>query len=69
MFIAKPKHKNYTTTFISKEFNHYSEKDSKSHVWLPMDKCIKMIFTEHIRDSLSIIVLLAYLTKINTSYI
>ena len=61
-------YKNYTRIFLSEEFSQFSDDDSKGHVWMPLEQCIKMIFSEQISDSLSIIVLLAYHTKLNTSY-
>ena len=59
--------KNYTRIFLSEEFSHFSEDKSENHVWIPMEHCIEMIFSEQIVDGLSIIVLLAYHTKINKS--
>ena len=59
--------KNYTRIFLSEEFSHFSKDNSENHVWMPMEHCIEMIFSEQIVDSLSIIVLLAYHTKINKS--
>ena len=51
--------KNYTHTFLSEESEEVSNhKDQR--VWIPLPRCIEMVFGQQIVDSLSIIALLAY---------
>ncbi len=48
-------------------FTSINNDDSDCHIWLPIERCIEMIFSQKIVDSLSIIALLAYYTKIYKS--
>ena len=57
--------KNYTTIFLSEILTKEPDNESESQVWIPLERCVKMIFSEQIVDSLSIIAILAYYTKIN----
>ncbi|MEJ2340455.1 MAG: hypothetical protein P8Y15_16405, partial [Gemmatimonadales bacterium] len=38
-----------------------------AQLWIRLDECVRMIFDGRIRDSVSIIALLAYRTKVGTS--
>ena len=57
--------KNYTKIFLSEEFGDLPDDDSNRCVWIPLERCIEMIFSGKIVDSLSIIALLTYHLKIN----
>jgi len=59
--------KNYTNIFFTDNFNQIPDDESDRHIFMPIEKCIGMIFSDQIVDSLSIIALLAYYTKINKS--
>lgn len=52
--------KNQTYIFHSDELRETSENDRR--VWVPLPRCIEMVFTNEIADSLSIIALLAHRT-------
>lgn len=54
--------KNYTHVFFCDEFGEKSKGDSNQQVWIPLARCIEMIFAHEIVDSLSIVALLAYNT-------
>ena len=51
--------KNYNYIFFTNKFN--SEKIKPNCVWIPLKKCLKMIKSKKINDSLSIISILSYL--------
>lgn len=52
--------KNYTYVFCSEECKQISANYSDRIVWIPIERCIEMVFEQQIVDSLSIIALLAY---------
>ena len=54
--------KNYTYVFYSEELKEFAQDDSDRRVWIPLERCIEMIFARQIVDSLSIVALLAYHT-------
>lgn len=54
--------KNYTHTFLSEDCEEVLASDSDRRVWIPLSRCIEMVFTQQIVDSLSIVALLAYHT-------
>ncbi len=56
----------YTYVFLSENCNELSEDDSDRRVWISLSRCIDMIFEGKIVDSLTIITILAYNTKINS---
>lgn len=56
--------KNHTKIFLTEELSHLPADDSDRHLWVPVNRCIEMIFSGKIVDSLSIIALLAYRAKI-----
>ena len=60
--------KNYTFIFFTDDLDNLPEDESDSYAWIPLQRCIEMVFSEKITDSLSIIALLAYLTKINKTF-
>ena len=53
--------KNYTHVFYSEELRAVEDKPDQ-RVWIPLVRCIEMIFAQQIADSLSIVALLAYHT-------
>lgn len=57
--------KNHTKIFLSERLTQEPDNESDSYVWIPLERCIEMIFSEQIVDSLSIIAILSYYTKIN----
>lgn len=52
--------KNRTHVLLSEECEEMAVSDSDRRVWIPLPKCIQMVFEQQIVDSLSIIGLLAY---------
>ena len=54
--------KNYTHVFYSEELEEIAEDNPDRRVWIPLARCIDMVFAHQIVDSLSIIALLAYHT-------
>ncbi len=56
--------KNYTSVFYSEEAQETGDQDPARRVWIPLAQCLEMIFSQQILDSLSIIALLAYHTKL-----
>lgn len=54
--------KNYTHVFYSEELEETAEDNPDRRVWVPLARCIEMIFAQQIVDSLSIVALLAYHT-------
>jgi ADP-ribose pyrophosphatase len=54
--------KNYTHTFLSEECEEMVASDPDRRVWIPLPRCIEMVFEQQIVDSLSIVALLAYHT-------
>jgi len=55
--------KNYTYVFYTEECEEISDGYSGQRVWIPLERCVKMIFAQQIVDSLSIVALLAYYTR------
>ena len=55
--------KNYTRIFLSEECEETSVSDPGRRVWIPLPRCIEMVFAHQIVDSLSIVALLAYYTS------
>jgi 8-oxo-dGTP pyrophosphatase MutT (NUDIX family) len=61
--------KNRTHVFLSEECEEMAASDPDRHVWIPLPRCIEMVFGQQIVDSLSIVALLAYHTlKIKQGY-
>ena len=56
--------KNYTHVFQEEHVEDISNNDNR-YVWVSLKNCINMIFTGKISDSLSIISIFAYCTKVN----
>ena len=54
--------KNYTQVFYSEELEEIAKDSSDRRVWIPLARCIDMVFAQQIVDSLSIVALLAYHT-------
>lgn len=52
--------KNYTHIYYSEEPVEMDDDKSNRRVWIPLSKCIEMVFERNIVDSLSIIALLTY---------
>lgn len=57
--------KNYTYVFYSDETEEQVEDNPERRVWIPLARCIEMVFAEQITDSLSIIAILTYHTLVN----
>ena len=57
--------KNYTYVFYSEEIKEIEKDNSERRVWIPLERCIEMVFAQQIVDSLSIVALLAYQTLID----
>ena len=53
---------NYTHVFYSEEPREVAKNCSDQQAWVPLARCIDMIFARQIVDSLSIVALLAYRT-------
>ena len=54
--------KNRTHIFLSEECEEVFASDPDRRVWIPLPRCIEMVFEQQIVDSLSIVALLAYHT-------
>jgi len=54
--------KNPTYIYISEEFKEKTKDKEGRRVWVPLDRCVEMVFAGQIVDSLSIIGLLSYQT-------
>ena len=54
--------KNHTHVFLSEECEEMVASDPDRRVWIPLLRCIEMVFEQQIADSLSIVALLAYHT-------
>jgi 8-oxo-dGTP pyrophosphatase MutT (NUDIX family) len=54
--------KNYTYVFYSEELKEIEKDNSERRVWIPLERCIEMVFAQQIVDSLSIVAILAYQT-------
>ena len=59
--------KNYTYIFYSEELKEIEKNNSERRVWIPLERCIEMVFAQQIVDSLSIVALLAYQKLIDKS--
>ena len=58
--------KNYTWIYFSEDINEIMQNKVDQRVWIPLDRCINMIFAgESILDGLSILALLAYMARIH----
>ena len=56
---------NYTYIFYSEKTEETSEDSSGRRAWIPLERCIEMIFKGQIVDSLSIVAFLTYYTLQN----
>ena len=54
--------KNYTYIFYSEELKEIEKDNPERRVWIPLERCIEMVFAQQIVDSLSIVAILAYQT-------
>lgn len=54
--------KNHTHTFLSEDCEEAGGADPDRRLWIPLPRCIEMIFARQIVDSLTIIALLSYHT-------
>ena len=52
--------KNPTHVFYSENCDELSSADTAKRVWVPLEQCVEMVFSQKIVDSLSITALLAY---------
>lgn len=58
--------KNYTYIFHTENTEEIAKNHSDRRDWIPLPRCIKMVFSQQIVDSLSIIALLAYQTLVGS---
>ena len=56
--------KNHTHVFFSEEANEIENNKSDRRTWMPLERCIDMVFDRQILDSMTIIALLTYITKL-----
>lgn len=54
--------KNYTYVFYTEEVEEQVQGNPERRVWIPVERCVEMVFAEQMADSLSIIAVLAYHT-------
>lgn len=59
---ANPTHLFYTHEFTETKEKHLNPQEMCEHVWIPLSRCLEMVFTQQIVDSMSILALLAYHT-------
>jgi len=52
--------KNYTFIFYSKDVKQIDTRNSERFVWFPLVRCLEMVFSKEIQDSLTITALLAF---------
>lgn len=52
--------KNHTYIFYSKESREMENNEPARRIWMPLERCIEMVLSRQIVDSLSIIALLVY---------
>jgi ADP-ribose pyrophosphatase len=52
--------RNHTYVFYTEEINNSRSTEKKEHEWVSMNKCLKMVENGVIKDSLSIIAIMAY---------
>ena len=57
-----PTHLFYTDVFVNKPGYRPDVSEVQGHEWLPLSRCIDMVFDHQIVDSLSIVALLSYQT-------
>ncbi len=57
--------KNHTYIFYSEEAEETETHKSDRRIWTPLERCIDMVFAQQIVDSMSIMALLAYRTKLS----
>lgn len=57
--------KNYTYIFYSEDVKETARENSDRRVWVPLARCVDMVFGQQIVDSLSIIAVLAYHTSVS----
>ena len=61
-YVALDIWKNYTRVFLSEDCEEVVVSDPDRRVWIPLPRCLEMVFEQKIVDSLSIVALLAYHT-------
>ena len=57
--------KNPTSLFYSEDAEEIVEDESDRRIWIPLERCIEMVFTRQIVDSLSIIAIFSYRISLN----
>jgi hypothetical protein len=55
--------RNRTHVFYSEDACGDQSRSMGNHIWLPAEKCLQMVYTGEISDSLSILTILAYIIK------
>jgi 8-oxo-dGTP pyrophosphatase MutT (NUDIX family) len=52
--------RNHTHIYYSEDFSEMVDDNPHRRVWIPLERCIEMIFSQEISDSLTIVALLSY---------
>ena len=60
-----PTHVFYTDKFVDTPRRHRDAREACEPVWVPLSRCVDMIFGQEISDSLSIISILSYRTLVD----
>jgi 8-oxo-dGTP pyrophosphatase MutT (NUDIX family) len=55
-----PTHLFYTQNFVEQNRSVYNPQETVEHAWVPLTRCIEMIFNQEIVDAFSIVAILAY---------
>ena len=58
--LHNPTHLYYTEDFVASQGEHTDPHEVVQHEWVPLERCIEMIFEGAIADSFSIVALLSY---------
>ncbi len=64
--LHNPKHLFYTDEFLQTTGNNLHAHEADQHLWIPLPRCIEMVFAQQIVDSLSIVAVLAYQTMMSS---
>lgn len=55
----------YTTDFVETPNKKSDPNEVEQHLWIPLPRCIEMVFSQQIVDSLSIVALFTYCMLMN----
>lgn len=64
--VHNPTYLFYTDEFVETTGNNWYTHEVPEHIWIPLPRCIEMVFAQQIVDSLSIVALLAYQTMMSS---